>query len=120
MTKPGRSSSSSSPGDRWPAGSSTTRAGPARGCSSCSPDGIENKHPETHDILPGTDWNSDIRVDDDGRFPVEGLVPGLNYGATSRTGFEAFGNLFMDVIVAPGEAKDLGDLKVQPPKKQEE
>jgi RNA polymerase sigma factor (sigma-70 family) len=85
-----------------------------------SPNGSENKHPETHDILPGSDWNQGVRVGDDGRFFVEGLVPGLKYSATARTGFEAFGDLFVDVAVAPGEAKDLGDLKVQPPKKGEE
>jgi len=85
-----------------------------------SPNGSTNKHPETHDIVPGSDWNSGIRVGDDGRFFVEGLVPGLKYSATARTGFEAFGDLFVDVTVAPGEAKDLGDLKVQPPKKTED
>jgi len=82
-----------------------------------SPGGSENEHPETHDILPGSDWNQGIRVGDDGRFLVEALVPGLKYDATSRAGFEAFGDLFVDVTVASGEAKDLGDLKVQPPKK---
>jgi hypothetical protein len=70
-------------------------------------------------ILPGRDETSDIRADDDGRFAVEGLVPGLHDGATSRSGFEAPGMLFKDVVVAPGEAKDLVDLRVQPPKKQE-
>jgi len=85
-----------------------------------SPDGSTNKHPETHDILPGSDWNQGVRVGDDGRFLVEGLVPGLKYSATSRTGFEPFGDLFMDVTLGPGEVKDLGDLKVQPPKKREE
>ncbi|SIN80112.1 RNA polymerase sigma factor, sigma-70 family [Singulisphaera sp. GP187] len=85
-----------------------------------SPNGSENPHPETDDILPGSDWNSGIRVGDDGRFLVEGLVPGVQYSAVSRTGFEAFGDLFKNIIVAPGEAMDLGDLKVQPPKKQED
>ena len=51
-----------------------------------SPDGTENKHPETHDILPGSDWNKGVRVGDDGRFLIEGLVPGLKYGANARTG----------------------------------
>jgi hypothetical protein len=84
-----------------------------------SPDGNQNKHPETYDILPGSDWNNGVRVGDDGRFLIEGLVPGLKYSANARTGFEDFGDLFVDVTVAPGEAKDLGDLKVQPPKKSE-
>jgi hypothetical protein len=85
-----------------------------------SPNGSENKHPESHDILPGSDWNEGVRVGDDGRFLVEGLVPGLKYSANARTGFEAYGDLFVDVTIAPGEAKDLGDLKVQPPKKPNE
>jgi len=85
-----------------------------------SPGGSDNKRPETHDILPGSDWNQGVRVGDDGRFLIEGLVPGLKYSATSRTGFETPGDLFADLIVAPGEAKDLGDLKVQAPKKAEE
>jgi RNA polymerase sigma factor (sigma-70 family) len=82
--------------------------------------GSHNKHPETHDIVPRSDWNNGIRVGDDGRFMVEGLVPGLKYSANARSGFEDYGDLFVDVTVAPGEAKDLGDLKVQPPKKSEE
>jgi RNA polymerase sigma factor (sigma-70 family) len=85
-----------------------------------SPDGNQNKHPETYDILPGSDWNSGVRVGDDGRFKIEGLVPGLKYSANARTGFEAYGDLFVDLTVSPGEAKELGDLKVQPPKKEEE
>ena len=47
-----------------------------------SPNGSENQHPETDDILPGSDWNSGIRAGDDGRFLVEGLVPG---SATARS-----------------------------------
>ncbi len=93
---------------------------PRKGMFIGSPGGSKNKNPETHDILPGSDWNQGVRVGDDGRFFIEGLVPGLKYSANSRTGFEAHGDLFVDLIVAPGEAKDLGDLKVQPPKKAEE
>ena len=70
-----------------------------------SPGGSENTHPETHDILPGSDWNQGVRVGDDGRFLVEGLVPGLKYSATARTGFEAFGDLFVDVTVAPARPR---------------
>ena len=81
--------------------------------------GSINPHPET-DILPGSNWNQGIRVGDDGRFRVEGLVPGLRYHATARAGFEAFGDLFVGLTTSPGEVKDLGDLKVQPPKKRED
>ena len=89
---------------------------PQKGMFIGNPGGSANKRPETHDILPGADWNQGIRVGDDGRFLVEGLVPGLKYDATS-TDLKAVGDLFVDLTVAPGEAKDLGDLKVQPPKK---
>ncbi|WP_435011011.1 sigma-70 family RNA polymerase sigma factor [Tundrisphaera lichenicola] len=93
---------------------------PRKGMFIGSPGGSNNPHPETHDILPGSDWNQGIRVGDDGRFEIEGLVPGLKYSANARTGFEAYGDLFIDVTVEPGEVKGLGDLKVQPPKKTEE
>jgi RNA polymerase sigma factor (sigma-70 family) len=92
---------------------------PRKGMFLSAPDGNQNKHPETDDILPGADWNSGIRVGDDGRFVVEGLVPGLKYAAKSRAGFEAFGDLFEGVAVAPGEARDLGDLKVKLPNPEE-
>ncbi len=82
-----------------------------------SPGGSDNKRPETHDVLPGSDWNQGIRVGDDGRFAVEGLIPGMKYDAEARPAMQAGGTLFRDVIVGPGEAKDLGDLKAQPPKK---
>jgi RNA polymerase sigma factor (sigma-70 family) len=82
--------------------------------------GNERRQPETDDVLPGSDWNNGIAVGNDGLFRVEGLVPGLRYSTTARTGFEPFGDLFTNLTVAPGEVKDLGDLKVQPPKKTEE
>jgi hypothetical protein len=94
--------------------------GPRKAMFIGSPNGSHKKRHDTHDILPGSDWNQCVRVGDDGRFLVEGLVPGLNYSATARTGFEAYGDLFMDVAIAPGEAKGLGDLKVKPPTKAEE
>ena len=87
-----------------------------------SPDGSTNKFPETHDILPGSDWNSGIRVTDDGRFRVEGLVPGLKYSGTSRGGYmDSGGSLFQDIVPTSGNVTDLGDLKVTPipPKKED-
>jgi RNA polymerase sigma factor (sigma-70 family) len=94
---------------------------PRKGVFIGHPGGSKLDHPETDDILPGSDWNIGIRVGDDGRFTIEGLLPGLKYGAVTRaSALEFLGDLFKDLTVAPGEAKDLGDLQVQPPKKQEE
>ena len=55
-----------------------------------------------------------IRLGRDGRFRVEGLVPGLKYGASASERVRVIGELFRDVTVAPGEVKDLGDLKSRP------
>jgi hypothetical protein len=51
---------------------------------------------------------------DDGRFRIEGLVPGLKYSASAPGPVTRFAVLFRDVTVAPGEVKDLGDLRVVP------
>lgn len=93
---------------------------PRKGMFIGSAEGSTNPHPETDDILPGITSPHGIRVGDDGRFRVEGLVPGFRYHATVRAGFEASGDLFTNLTTTPGEVKDLGDLKVQPPKKRED
>jgi RNA polymerase sigma factor (sigma-70 family) len=58
-----------------------------------------------------------IRIGRDGRFRIEGLVPGRKYEASAVQGFRGIGNVFRDVTVASGEVKDLGDLKVIPPRR---
>jgi RNA polymerase sigma factor (sigma-70 family) len=58
----------------------------------------------------------DARMGGDGRFRIEGLVPGLKYGASASEGIMFKGDVFLDVTVAPGEVKELGDLKVVRPK----
>ena len=64
-------------------------------------------------ILPRSVTDA-LKVGKDGRFRVDGLVPGLKYAASSTDGEVILGDLFKDVTVAPGEVKDLGDLKVTP------
>jgi RNA polymerase sigma factor (sigma-70 family) len=54
-----------------------------------------------------------VLTDKDGRFRVEGLIPGQEYRvanhSASRPGFL---DLFVAVMVKPGEHKDMGDLKM--------
>ncbi len=82
---------------------------PLKGLDIHSIDGIFPKRPDVQGILP-----DDVRVGSDGRFRVERLVPGLRYGASATDRMALRGELFRDVTVAPGEMKDLGDLKVIP------
>ncbi len=70
--------------------------------------------------------NPDPQTDEDGRFRVEGLIPGLKYnlalmdarGATEVEQIKWIGLAFTNLVLKPGEAKDLGEVKLQPfPKK---
>ena len=85
---------------------------PLKGLRMMSTGGIFPERPDVQGILPG-----DGVIGSDGRFRVEGLVPGLKYGASASDQKAIFGELFHDQTVAPGEVKDLGDLKVVPPKR---
>ena len=85
---------------------------PLEGLEIHSIDGTFPKRPDVQGILP-----DDVRIGSDGRFRVERLVPGLQYGATAFGPMSPHGELFRDVTVAPGEVKDLGDLKVIPPER---
>ncbi|HJT77281.1 MAG TPA: carboxypeptidase-like regulatory domain-containing protein, partial [Gemmataceae bacterium] len=63
----------------------------------------------------------DPKTDGEGRFRVEGLVPGLKYnlalyerGAVDFEQIRWDGLAFRGLVLKPGEAHDLGDVKLQP------
>ena len=56
-------------------------------------------------------------VDAQGRFRIEGLVPGVKYDAFGHPSGKASGPLLKGVQVGPGEVKDLGDLMLPTAKK---
>ena len=79
--------------------------------------GIGSDRPpvEPSGLLPRSNGLGGITTDSGARFHVVGLVPGLHYAAAAAENREILvGDLFEDVTVAPGEVKDLGDLKVRP------
>ena len=73
--------------------------------------------PEDVGILPGTAISPLPATDQDGRFRIDGAVPGLKYAASLRGFPPAFGLGFKDVTVGPGEVKNLGDIKARPPRR---
>ncbi len=55
----------------------------------------------------------DFTIDADGRFDLEGLVPGATYRLQLFEGdFIELGDLTKDLVLKPGESRDLGDVKV--------
>jgi protocatechuate 3,4-dioxygenase beta subunit len=67
-------------------------------------DGILNEH------LPHV-----VRTDDEGRFRVEGVIPGLLYQVdlAGKPPRSTIGSVKVDLTVEPGEVKDLGDVKAR-------
>jgi hypothetical protein len=75
--------------------------------------GMNSTKPAEEGVLTLDRNGRGLLLGDDGRFRIEGLVPGLKYGVYAVESPRAVGDLFRDVVVAPGEVKDLGDLKIQ-------
>ncbi len=63
-----------------------------------------------------------VSTDQDGRFELPGIIPGLKYSADVRIPQDEpgkmsrsiFGQIFTDVTAGPGEVKQLGELRVKP------
>jgi protocatechuate 3,4-dioxygenase beta subunit/5-hydroxyisourate hydrolase-like protein (transthyretin family) len=54
-----------------------------------------------------------VKIDADGRFRVDGIVPGLKYTLQVWDGKTVVGSVGGGVVVAPGETKDLGDVEAK-------
>jgi hypothetical protein len=67
----------------------------------------------SYGFLPG-----ELLTDDQGRFRIERLVPGQTYSASvvGTNADEDYGALFTEIVLKPGETKDLGDVGVAPRK----
>jgi RNA polymerase sigma factor (sigma-70 family) len=76
--------------------------------------GYDLRQGDDRGILPGSYVSPGLRLGRDGRFRIEGLVPGLKYGGFALEDRKVVGDLFRELTVAPGEVKDLGDLKIAP------
>ncbi len=56
------------------------------------------------------------QTDEQGRFRLEQLVPGLRYSAQIYRGTGMFaGMAFENLVLKPGEVKELGDIRSKPP-----
>ncbi len=53
-------------------------------------------------------------MDAQGRFRIEGLVPGVKYDARGISSNRLDGTIFQSVQVGPGEVKDVGDFTLPP------
>ena len=56
------------------------------------------------------------KIPKDGRFRIEGLIPGKSYTLELIRGSMLVNFVVKDVKVGPGEVKDLGDVVPQPPR----
>jgi len=61
--------------------------------------------------------DQELHADEEGRFEVWGVVPGLKYtlgveGEDPEAGEVYLGEIFRDIVVAPGQTRDLGDIVI--------
>jgi hypothetical protein len=71
--------------------------------------GPPNPDPEAGD-------HAKVKIDKQGQFQIDQLVPGQRYSARVIRGHYTFaGMAFENLVVKPGETRDLGDVTVKPP-----
>ncbi len=77
--------------------------------------GFGPQAPAEQAMLPGAGGEDGLAIGRDGRFRIEGLVPGLKYGArVFGPSQKRLGVAFRELVVAPGQVKDLGDVQLKP------
>jgi hypothetical protein len=74
-------------------------------------------------VIENVAWkpSTQPRTDEEGRFTIQALVPGLKYnlalederGAIELEQIKWKGLVFSKLVLQPGETKDLGDVKLQ-------
>jgi RNA polymerase sigma factor (sigma-70 family) len=73
--------------------------------------------PQAEELMWLADWllpNSEFQTDRDGRFRVEGLVPGVAYTLDVVRNGKGLGHVFAGLNVKAGETRDLGDVRPEP------
>jgi RNA polymerase sigma factor (sigma-70 family) len=66
---------------------------------------------------PGTPFpRLEVSLGEDGRFRIEGLIPGVAYDLGASQGLSFLGDFAAGLKLQPGETRDLGDVKVKEPR----
>jgi RNA polymerase sigma factor (sigma-70 family) len=73
-------------------------------------------HPLRNAKVSGSEFvMEDGRTDDQGRFRLEGLIPGLRYDLYYAKNISAvFDTMLKEFVGKPGEVRDLGDVRIKP------
>jgi hypothetical protein len=78
----------------------------------------EGQPSNTDDVLLGIRLpSSEPPIPKDGRFRIEGLIPGKSYTLELIRGGMLVNLVVADLKVGPGEVRDLGDVVPQAPKR---
>jgi beta-lactamase regulating signal transducer with metallopeptidase domain len=74
-----------------------------------------------HNPDPGVGESAAVEIDSKGRFRMDQMIPGQRYTAEIYRGMGRFagGVAFENLVVRPGEVRDLGDIRPKPPSAKE-